>query len=147
MFWYGKKVDLNAKIVTLAAKVESKAERYKIVELQGYDLSYFLFTLFFGFDGFQNMFIYQPKSTKELNTLLVGNQQRYILLNYTVTYWYSKWLSGYKIEIKSDDSILVVEQYIYTIKLVNGYIVCDLDIWQKLSLKRLRAKKLFIWCK
>ena len=86
MFWYGKKVDLNTKIVTLAAKVESKAERDKIVEMQAYDLNYFLYTLFFGYDGFQNMFIYQPKSTKELNTLLVGNQQRYILLNYAVIY-------------------------------------------------------------
>ena len=84
MFWYGKKVDLNAKVVTLATKVESKVERDKIMELQAYDLSYFLYTLFFGYGGFQNMLII--KSTKELNMLLVGNQQRYILLNYAVIY-------------------------------------------------------------
>ena len=52
---------------TLATKVELKAEQDEIVKLETHDLSYLLGKNFFGDDGSQNMFIYQPKlSTLEL---------------------------------------------------------------------------------
>ena len=57
--------DLNAKLTSLATKAGLKAEQDKIVNLQIFDLSYFLGKNFSGDDGFQNMFIY--KST--LDTL------------------------------------------------------------------------------
>ena len=48
---------------------------------------------------------------------LVGNQREYILL------------SGYRIRIKFDKNTLLVEQNNYLTKIVNVYIVYDLDAW------------------
>ena len=55
-----KNSDLNTNLSTLATKAELKAEQDKIVKLQTHDLSYFLGKNFFGDDGSQNMFAYQP---------------------------------------------------------------------------------------
>ena len=52
--------DLNKKVVTLAAKAELNAEEDKVIKLKTYDLIHFLGKIFFGDDGFQNMFVYQP---------------------------------------------------------------------------------------
>ena len=78
-------------IKKLATKAELKAEQDKIVKLETHDLSYFLgkIFLFFGYDGFQNLFVYQPtlstlelkKKTRALIMFSVGNQRGYILLN------------------------------------------------------------------
>ena len=64
------------------------AEQDEIVKLQTLDLSYFLGQNFFGDDGFQNMFVYQPalsmlelKRTRALIKFSFGNQRGYILLN------------------------------------------------------------------
>ena len=60
-----RKSDLNANLAALATKVVLKVEEDKVVRLQTFDLIYFLGKNVLGFDGFQNMFIYQPT----LNTL------------------------------------------------------------------------------
>ena len=52
--------DLNKKVATLAAKAELNAEEDKVIKLKTYDLIHFLGKIFFGDDGFQNMFVYQP---------------------------------------------------------------------------------------
>ena len=52
--------DLNKKVATLATKAELKADQDKIVKLETNDLNYFLGKKFFGDDGSQNMFVYQP---------------------------------------------------------------------------------------
>ena len=70
-------------LAILAAKAELKTEQDKIVKLEVFDSSYFLGKTFFGDDGSQNMFDYQPtldmlefkKKMRELILLLVGNQR------------------------------------------------------------------------
>ena len=52
--------DLNKKVATLATKAELKADQDKTVKLETNDLNYFLGKIFFGDDGSQNMFVYQP---------------------------------------------------------------------------------------
>ena len=39
---------------------------------------------------------------------------------------------GYKIGIRFNYTSLVAEKYNYTTKIINDYIVCDLDNWPKL---------------
>ena len=67
-----------------------------------------------------------------LNMLLVGNQKDYILLNlfYNILFSCITW-NGYKIEIKFNKSVLIVEQNNYTTKIINASIVYDLDNWPR----------------
>ena len=55
-----KSSDLNTKFSTLATKAELKADQDKIVKLETRDSNFFLAKYFFGDDGFQNMFVYEP---------------------------------------------------------------------------------------
>ena len=41
-------------------------------------------------------------------------------------------LFGFKIEIQSNNTLLVIDQNNFTIKTVNAYIICDLDNWPKI---------------
>ena len=43
-------------------------------------------------------------------------------------------LVGYRIEIQFDSNILDVKQNIYANKIINAYIVYNLDTWQKIPL-------------
>ena len=43
-------------------------------------------------------------------------------------------LVGYRIEIQFDNNILDVKQNIYANKIINAYIVYNLDTWQKIPL-------------
>ena len=83
-----KNSDLDIKLATLVTKRESKAEENNIGKLATLDLSYFLGKSFFGDDGFQNMFAYQPtfsnlelKEDKCTDYFFTGNQEDHILLN------------------------------------------------------------------
>ena len=65
-----------------------KPEQEKIAKLRAFNSSYFHGKIFFGDDGSQNMFVYQPtldtlelKKTKGLIMFLAGNQRGYIFLN------------------------------------------------------------------
>ena len=74
-------IDLN----TVKRSIINNEE--KIEKMQIFDLSCFLGQKFFGDDGFQNMFVYQPTfSTLDIkkqmmNIFLPGNQKEYIFLN------------------------------------------------------------------
>ena len=50
-------------------------------------------------------------------------------------------LSGYRIGMQFDISILFVKQNNYAIKIVNTCIVYDLDDWAKISLNNFKFKK------
>ena len=43
-------------------------------------------------------------------------------------------LVGYRIEIQFDNNILDVKQNIFANKIINAYIVYNLDTWQKIPL-------------
>ena len=64
---------------------------------------------------------------------LVGNQREYIILNlshYILTaFLHSIKLSGYKMGIKFDKDPLALEQNNYLTKILNVYILYDLDTW------------------
>ena len=82
-------------------------------------------------DGSQTMLVHQPT----LNTWELKKDKR----NDYVLSWKSKGiyttflhrinLSGYRIRIKFDKNTLPVEQNNYLTKIVNVYIVYDLDAW------------------
>ena len=79
-----KNSDLNTTLATLPTKEELKVEQDKIAKLQAFDSSHFHGKNFFGNDGFQDMFVYQPI----LNTLklkwntLTGNLKIYLNGNF-----------------------------------------------------------------
>ena len=70
---------------------------------------------------------------KALIIFLVGNQKRYLLLTLYNTFLISIIFSGYKLRIKSDKDPLAVEQTIYVTKIVNAYIVYELNVLDKTS--------------
>ena len=102
------------------------------------------------------MFVYQPPFMLKLKP---------DSLNHYITDWESKgvynfklvklhegFLSyiryfGYKIGIQFKNTPLAVEQNNYTTKIVNVYIVYDLDNWPKVPLRNFTLKKLFVWSK
>ena len=63
---------------------------------------------------------------------LVGNQREYIILNFTyTTFLHTIKLCRYRIGIKLDKDPLALEQNNYLTKIVNVYIVYDLDAWPR----------------
>ena len=55
-----KNSDLNTKLATLETKAGVKVEQDKIWKLQRFHSGYFRGHNFFGNNGFQNIFVYQP---------------------------------------------------------------------------------------
>ena len=110
------------------------------------DLSYFVAKNFFGDDGFQNMFVYQPtldtlklKNDKGTDYVLVGSHMGYTSKLYTA-FIHSIKLSGYKMVIKFDKHPLAVKQNNHATKIVNAYIFNDLDASQKIPLINFKLK-------
>ena len=64
----------------------------------------------------------------------------YKLKQLYTAFLYSVKLSGYRIEIHSDNGILAVEQKNYATKIVNTYIVYDLDAWLRIPLNNFKLK-------
>ena len=101
-------------------------------------------------DASQNAFVYQPtldtlelKKTKVLIMLLLGNQMEVYNSNFNPLYTaflHSIKLSAYTVGIKFDKDPLAVEQNNYLTKIVNVYIVCDLDAWPKIPLRNSTMK-------
>ena len=69
--------------------------------------------------------------------LLVGNQKVCLNLNLTLhgAFLASIKYFGYKIGIQFNNTPLVVEQNNYATKIVNAYIIYDLDNWPKVPLR------------
>ena len=53
-------------------------------------------------------------------------------------------LSGYRMGLKFDKDPLAVEQNNYLTKIVNAYIVCDIDAWPKIPLRNFTMKNCFL---
>ena len=51
---------------------------------------------------------------------------------------------GYRVGIQFDNGILAVEQNNYATKIVNAYIVYDLDAWPKIPVNKFKLKKLLV---
>ena len=96
----------------------------------------------FGIDGFQNMFVYQPKldtlelkkKIKALIMFLVGNQKEVFTSTLRPSYTaflHSTKFFGYKLEIKFDKDPLDVEQNNYLTKIVNAYTVYEINSWPR----------------
>ena len=93
-------------------------------------------------DGSQSTFVYQPtldmlelKKTKVLIVFLVGNQREYIILSLS-----------HDILVFTQKT-LVVEQDNYATKIVNGYIVYDLDPWPRNFTNNFRFKNCLLGVK
>ena len=150
-----KTSNLNTKLATFATKAELKAEQEKYLKLEEFDSRYFHGNDFFGDDGFQNMFAYQPtfntlelKQDKGTNYVVGWNSkglfESKILPLHGAFLPYIKYF-GYKIGIQLNNNRLVVEQNNYTTKVVNTYIFYDLGTWQKILLKSFTLNKLLVW--
>ena len=110
----------------------------------------------FGDDGSQSMFVYQStfstlqlQKERALIKFLVAHQKVCIILlifSNILIFLYSIKFFGYKIEIKFDKDPLVVEQNKYATKIVNAYIVYELDALPKNSLHNFTLKKLLVCC-
>ena len=109
------------------------------MKLQTYDLSYVLGKTLFGDDVSQNMFTYWPRFNK---LELKEDKGTDYILNWKSKGVYTSKLrplyiallhgirsSGYKIGIKCNKDPLATEQKNYATKIVNAYIVYELDTW------------------
>ena len=118
--------------------------------MKTYDLSYFLGKNVFDDHGSQNMFVYQLiLSMLQLQT---NKDTDYVII------WKSKWLFTStpsplhiaslniiklfecKMRVKFDKEPLTVEQKNYATKILNTYIVYELDTWPKISLNKFTLK-------
>ena len=89
------------------------------------------------------MFFLQPtlntlelKEDKGTESIIGWKSKRvytYKLTPLYIVFFHNIKLSGYIIRIKFNNSVLVLEQINYKTKLVNVYIVYDLDTWLKNS--------------
>ena len=55
-------------------------------------------------------------------------------------FWHRITFSGCRTGIQFDDSVLIEEQNSYAIKIVNAYIVYNLDDWSKILLNNFKLK-------
>ena len=107
------------------------------MKLQAYDLSYFVGKTFFRCDDFQNIFVYQAtldrlelKKKKGIDYVLIWKSNSVYTSKPKLLYiafLHSIKLSGYNTGIKFDEDPLAVEQNNYASKIVNAYIVFDLE--------------------
>ena len=141
---------MNRKVATPATKAGLKAEQGKIAKLETCDFNYFLGKIFFGDDSSQNMFVYQPTlNTPELETEkgtdTIGWKSKGVYNSELVTL-HGAFLPSIKyftrkIGMLFNNAPLVVEQNNYSTKIVNVYIVYDLDNKPKLLLRNWAVKK------
>ena len=147
--------DLNTKLET-ATKAELKAEQNKILTLHTHDLNYFLCKIIFDDYGFPIIFVYQ--STLDTLELRKDKGADYVLSLKSKVVYASKLRSlhaaflhsikhfGYKVGIKFERSLLAVEQNNHATKIVNAYIIFDLDAWPRHSTNNFKLQKLLVWC-
>ena len=110
---------------------------------------------FFGANGFQDMFVYQSildaiilKKDKGPDYVLSWKSKRVytskLKLLYTA-FLHSIKLYGYKVGIKFDKDPSAVKQNNYATKIVNAYIVYDLDTWTNNPVRNVTFKKVLVW--
>ena len=150
------KTDFDNKLISFNRKTTSNKTKYLEVQKKLYSLTtkddhFFLGRTYFISDGSQNTFVHQPtldtlglKNGKGTDYILVYNSKLKPL--YTASLHSIK-LSGYIIETKFDRDVLVVERNNYSSKIVNVYIVYDLDAWSRNPTNNFKIKNLRIWSK
>ena len=116
------------------------------------DYNFFLVRISFtSTDGTQNIFGYHltfdilelKNKTKALIIFIVRNQKKYLILNfrkYILLSYLALKFFGYRIGIKLNKDPLAVEQSNCLTKIVNVYIVCDLDAWPRSLTNNLKFK-------
>ena len=120
------------------------------MKFQELDTSYFHGKNFFGDDGFQNIFVYQPTfNTLELKKgkgteFVIGWKSKGVY-NSKLTPPYNTFLPtikcfGSKKRIQFNNTPLVEEQNSYTMKIVYAYIVYNLDNQPKIPLRNFTLK-------
>ena len=146
------KTDFDNKLTSFNKRIASDKTKHlevqkKLNSLITKDYNFFLGRIYFiSNDGSRNTFVYQSKvdtldlkkykgTTYVLRSKGVYNSKLKTL--YTA-FLNSIKLSEYKMGIKFDKDPLTVKQNNYFTKIVNVYIVCDLDGCPKI-------KKLFVW--
>ena len=141
------KTDFDNKLISFNRKITSNNTKYLNVQkllnsITTKVYNFFLSTIYFtSNDGSQKMFVYHP-------TLNTSESKKYKGTYYFVS-WKSKGvnvselkplytaclhsikISEYKMRIKFDKDPLAVEQNTYATKIVNSYIVYDLDGWPR----------------
>ena len=151
------KTDFDNKLLSFNKRINSNKTKHVLAEnelnelskkvklLSTKDYSFFLGRIYFtNDDGLQNMFVYQPTYNviKYLNTSTeyitswrskgVYNAKLIPIKNHSLPNikYFNK-----KIALQFDYTPLVVEQNNYTPKIVNVFIVFDLDYWPKIPLR------------
>ena len=125
------KADFDYKLIIFNRKITSNKANSLITK----DYNFLSGRIYFASnDGSKNTFVYQPtlnklelKKTRVLIMFLVANQREYTFLN--VSHYIL--LSCIRMGIKFDKDLLAVKQSNYLTKIVNVYIVCDLDTWPR----------------
>ena len=139
------KTDVDNKLTSFDKRIISNKTKHlevqkKLNSLITKDYNFFLSRICFtSDDGSQNMFLYQPT----FNVLELKNDKcsEYIISWHSKGICHSKLIAFYgaflpnvkyfrnKIRIQCNSTPLVIEKNNYTTKIVNDYIVYDLDNW------------------
>ena len=150
------KTEFNSKLTSFNTQIISNKTKHlevkkKLNSLTTKDYNVFLGRIYFtSNDGSQNTFVYQPtldtlelKKNKGTNYVLCWKSKGVYnskLKPVHTAFLHSIKLSEYRIGIKFDEDPLAVEQNNYLTKIVNVYIVYDLDAWPRNPTNNLKFK-------
>ena len=113
--------------------------------MQFHDLSYFLSNIFWlWLFSEYTLDTYEFKKEKNTDYILIWKSNGVYTSKHKPLYTaflHSIKISGYRMRIKFDKDPLTVEQNNYTTKILNAYIVCNLDACQKNPLNNSKLKK------
>ena len=113
--------------------------------MQFHDLSYFLTNIFWLWLFLEyTLDTYEFKKDKNTDYILIWKSNRVYTSKHQSLYTaflHSIKFSGYRMRIKFDKDSLTVEQNNYATKIVNAFIVCNLDACQKNPLNNFKLKK------
>ena len=141
------KTDFDNKLTSFNRRITSNKTKHLKVQKKlnspiTKDYNFFLGTVYFtSNDGSQNTFVYQPtldalELKKDKGTDYVLSWKSKGVFNSKLKPLYTAFLhsiklSEYRIGTKFDKDLLAIEQNNYLTKIVNVYIVCDLDAWPR----------------
>ena len=154
------KTDFDKRLTSFNRKFTSNKKKYFEVQKKlnsqiTKDYNFFLDRIYFtSNDGSQNTFFINNtcyvriKKRKGIYYILSWKSNGVYISNLKPLYnafLHSIKLSGYKMGIKFDKDPLAVEESNYSTKIVNVYIVYDLEAWPRNPTNNFKFKNLFIW--